>query len=91
MTWRRGERTTHGISEPDLPAVVVWLVSKDFFFNFCVGTLGSAATTGLLYQPRMIGDGDWGEIGGIKIGRGCRSTRKKPAPAPLCPPQIPHD
>jgi hypothetical protein len=40
----------------------------------------------------MIGDGECGEkIGGIKIDRGNRSTRKKPAPAPLCPPQIPHD
>jgi hypothetical protein len=39
----------------------------------------------------MIGDGDGGEIGGIKIGRGNRSTQRKPAPAPLCPPQIPHD
>jgi hypothetical protein len=37
-----------------------------FFFNLCGGTLGSAATTGLLYQPRMIGDSDWGEIGGMK-------------------------
>jgi hypothetical protein len=33
----------------------------------------------------MIGDGDCGEIGGIKIGRGNRSTRRKPAPAPICP------
>jgi hypothetical protein len=40
--------------------------------------------TGLLYQPRMIGDGDCGEIGGIKIGRRNRSSRRKPAPAPLC-------
>jgi hypothetical protein len=39
----------------------------------------------------MIDDGDCGAIGGIKIGRGNRSTRRKPAPAPLCPPQIPHD
>jgi hypothetical protein len=39
----------------------------------------------------MIGDGDRGEIGGMKIGRGNRSTRRKPDPAPLCPPQIPHD
>jgi hypothetical protein len=54
-------------------------------------SLGTAATTGLLYQPQMIGDGDCGEIGGIKIGRGSRSTRRKPAPAPLCPPQMPHD
>jgi hypothetical protein len=29
-----------------------------------------------------------GEFGGMKIGRGNRSTRRKPAPAPLCPPQI---
>jgi hypothetical protein len=61
------------------------------FFYLCDGTLGTAATTGLLYQPRMIGDGDCGEIGGIKIGRGYRSTRRKPAPAPLCPPEIPRD
>jgi hypothetical protein len=32
-----------------------------FFFNLCGGTLGNAATTGLLYYPRMIGDGDCGE------------------------------
>jgi hypothetical protein len=36
-------------------------------------------------------DGDCGAIGGMKIGRGNRSTRRKPAPAPLCPPQNPHD
>jgi hypothetical protein len=47
--------------------------------------------TGLLYQPHMIGDGDCGEIGGMKIGKGNRRTRRKPAPTPLCPPQIPHD
>jgi hypothetical protein len=37
------------------------------------------------------GDYDDGEFGGIKIGRGNRSTLRKPAPAPLCPPQIPLD
>jgi hypothetical protein len=35
------------------------------------------------------GDYDNGEIGGM-IGRGNRSTRRKPAPVPLCPPQTPH-
>jgi hypothetical protein len=30
------------------------------FFLFC-GTLGTAATNGLLYRPRMIGDGDCAE------------------------------
>jgi hypothetical protein len=38
----------------------------------------------------MIDDGDCGEFGGIKIGRGSRSTRRKLNPVPLCPPQIPH-
>jgi hypothetical protein len=51
--------------------------------------LGTVATSGLLYQPRMIDDCDCGAIGGIKIGKGNRSTRRKPAPAPLRPPQIP--
>jgi hypothetical protein len=65
--------------------------TKVFFFNLCGGTLGTAATTGLLYQTRMVGDGDCGETSGMKIGRGNRSTRRKPAPASLCPPQIPYD
>jgi hypothetical protein len=36
-----------------------------------------------------LGDYDDGEIGGM-ICRGNRSTRSKPAPVPLCPPQTPH-
>jgi hypothetical protein len=57
------------------------------FFFFCgVGltSRGTAATSGLLYSPRWV-------IGGMHIGRGNRSTRRKPAPASLCPPQIPLD
>jgi hypothetical protein len=46
---------------------------------------------GLLYQPRMRDDVDCGAIGGKRNGKGNRSTRRKPAPVPLCPPQIPHD
>jgi hypothetical protein len=30
----------------------------------------------------MIDEGDCGAVGGMKIGRGNRSTRRKPAPAP---------
>jgi hypothetical protein len=81
--WRQG-------CQPYAPAALYPHVSF-FFFNLCSGTFGTAATTGLLYQTRMIGDGDCGEIGGMKIGTVNRSTRRKPAPAPLCPPQIPHD
>jgi hypothetical protein len=53
--------------------------------------LGTAATSGLLYQPQMIDDSDCGAIDGMKIGKGNRSTRRKRAPMPLCPPQTPHD
>jgi hypothetical protein len=34
------------------------------------------------------GDCEDGEFGGMKICRGNRSTRRKPAPAPHCPPLI---
>jgi hypothetical protein len=61
------------------------------FSRVRLSPLGTAATTGLLYQPQILDDGDCGAIGGMKIGRGNRSTWRKPAPAPLCPPQIPHD
>jgi hypothetical protein len=32
-----------------------------------------------------------GAVGGMRIGKGNRSTRRQPAPVPLCSPQIPHD
>jgi hypothetical protein len=46
------------------------LLLRFFFFNLCGGTLSTVASTGLLYQPQMIGAGDCEEIGGMKIGRG---------------------
>jgi hypothetical protein len=63
-----------------------------FFYSYWGDTesLVTAATTVLLYELRMIGDSDCGEIGAMKIGRGNRSTlEKKPSPVPLCPPQTP--
>jgi hypothetical protein len=64
-----------------------YLFSIDFVFFSGVGLspLGTAAISGLLYKPQMIDEGECGAIGGTKIGRGNRSTRRKPAPAPLCP------
>jgi hypothetical protein len=49
-----------------------------------LGPLGTAATN----RPIVPAPGDYddGEIGGM-IGKGNRSTRRKPAPVPLCPPQ----
>jgi hypothetical protein len=46
---------------------------------------------GLLYQPRMIDDDECGAVSAMRIGRGNRSTGRKPAPVPLCPLQLPHD
>jgi hypothetical protein len=48
-----------------------------------LGPLGTAATN----RPIVPAPGDYddGEIGGI-IGRGNRSTQRKPAPVPLSPP-----
>jgi hypothetical protein len=69
--WRKG-------CQPYAPAALY----PRFFYNYYLwgGTFGTEATTGLLHQPRVIGDGDCGEIGGMMIGRGNRSTRRKPAP-----------
>jgi hypothetical protein len=46
---------------------------------------GTAATN----RPVVPTSGDYddGEIGGMMIGRRNRSTRRKPAPVPLCLPQ----
>jgi hypothetical protein len=52
---------------------------------------GTAVATGLLYQPQMTDEGDCGAIGGMKIGRGNRSTQRNSTPAPFCPSRIPHD
>jgi hypothetical protein len=63
---------------------------------FLIRIVGGAVHTG---STRRVGhywpiapapsDCDDGEFGGMKIGRGHRGTRREPAPAPLCPPQIP--
>jgi hypothetical protein len=47
-----------------------------------LSSLGTAATTGPLYQPQMMDYGECEATGG---------TRRKYTPVPLCPPQIPHD
>jgi hypothetical protein len=65
-----------------------------FFLNWYIGggvqlgPLGTTATN----RPIMPAPGDYdnGVIYGMMFGRGNRSTRRKPAPVPLCPPQIPH-
>jgi hypothetical protein len=53
-----------------------------------LGPLGTAATS----RPIVPAPGnyDYGEIGGMMVGKGIRSTRRKPAPVPLCPSQTPY-
>jgi hypothetical protein len=55
--------------------------------EFQLGPLGTAATNRPIVPTP--GEYDDGEIGGM-IVRGNRSTGRKPAPVPLCPPQTPH-
>jgi hypothetical protein len=47
---------------------------------------------GRLYQPQMIDDDDddCEAVAGMRFGRENRSTQRKPAPMPLCPPQTPY-
>jgi hypothetical protein len=53
---------------------------------------GSTRLVGYLWPVVPApGDCEDGEFGGMKIGRGNLSTRRKSAPAPLSPPQIPLD
>jgi hypothetical protein len=54
-----------------------------------LGPLGTSATE----RPIVPAPGDYddGEFDGMKIDRGNRSFRRKPAPFPLRPPQIPLD
>jgi hypothetical protein len=72
----------------------VALCSLFIFFNSYsgggvkMGPLGTAATNRRIVPAPV--DYDDGEIGRMMIGRGNRSTRRKPAPVPLCPPQIPY-
>jgi hypothetical protein len=64
-----------------------------FLFNF----LGWGETKSTWHVDQHLAivpaphDDDYGAVGGMRIGRGNRSTRRKPTPVPLCPPQIPHD
>jgi hypothetical protein len=53
-----------------------------------LGSLGTAATN----RPIVPAPADYDdrEIGGMMIGRVNRSTRTKPAPVQLCPPQTLH-
>jgi hypothetical protein len=69
------------------------LILLRFFFKLCGmgwdwGHSARRPPTGLLYQPRMIDE--YVAFGGMRTGRGHRSTRSKPASVPIYPLQIPN-
>jgi hypothetical protein len=68
--------------------IEIWFFLFEYWgVESILGPLGTAATPGLLYLPRVIVRD--GEVGGMSgFGMGNRSARRKPAPKPLCPPQI---
>jgi hypothetical protein len=79
------------------PQIPEYLTRREYFTRiFLIRIEGGGVQLGPLgtaVPNRPIvptpGDYDDGEIGGM-IGRGNRSTRRKPAPVSLCPPEIPH-
>jgi hypothetical protein len=71
-------------------------ITNKFCTFFLIGIVGGGVQSGPLgtaaiNRPLVPAPGDYddGEIGGM-IGRGNRSTRRKPTPVPLYPPQTPH-
>jgi hypothetical protein len=64
--------------------------AQNFLRFFLIRIVGGGVQAGSTRHVPAPGDYD-GEFGVMKIGSGNRSTRRKPAPAPLCPPQIPLD
>jgi hypothetical protein len=69
--------------------ILIW--RHFLFFLFVYWGVESRSTWHCGHQwPIVLALGDYdGEIGGM-TGRGNRSTRRKPAPVPLCLPQTPH-
>jgi hypothetical protein len=64
---------------------------------FLIGIVGGGVQLGPIdttatNRPIVPAPGEYGvgEIGGVMIGKGNRSTRRKPTPVLFCPPQTPH-
>jgi hypothetical protein len=65
-------------------------VLRNYFFFFLMwGEAGVLMVRrplfGLMYQPQITDDDECGAVGEMRIGKGNRSTRRKPAPVPFCP------
>jgi hypothetical protein len=93
LQWRYSTPPPYGIP-PYHRHKLLYLVYR-LFFNLHSGgveselvPLGTSATHWpIVPAPGDCEDGEFGE----KNDRGNRSTRRKPAPTPLCPPHVPLD
>jgi hypothetical protein len=67
--------------------------SKSLSVHYSSTVLQFDATQTSIFRPIVPAPDDYddGEFGEITIGRGNRSTQKKPAPVSVCPRQIPQD
>ena len=74
VTWRFSSPT------PSYRGLCSFLVS---WGEMRLSALGISPLFGLLYQPQMIDDDECGAVCGMKIGKGNRSTRRKPTSVPL--------
>jgi hypothetical protein len=68
--------------------IYIFLISWD---GVRLSPLGMSATIWPTVAAQMIDDDECGAVGGMRTGRGNRSTRRKLATLPLFPPQMPHD
>jgi hypothetical protein len=65
------------------PLVFLFSLPPSLFYFFSWGETSTLDTVVTVWHTVPTPDDD--------DGKGNRSTRRKPAPAPLCPPQIPLD
>jgi hypothetical protein len=72
--WNSISQTSKGIESKECWRTKNARKTSLFFIISGVGLspLGTAVTSGLLYKPQMIDEGDCGAVGGVKIGRGNR-------------------
>jgi hypothetical protein len=78
-------------SEKNYPSAALSCDCLFFFGIVGVGVQVGGLGTGATNRPIVPAAGEYDDVEiGRMIGKGNRSTRRKLAPVPLCPPQSPH-
>jgi hypothetical protein len=74
--------------------IISWFSSNTLFPTYFLWWSGTESNiTQATNFPSVLApdDDECGAVGGMKVGKGNRSTWRKHASAPLCPTQIPHE